>query len=322
MLSVSEYSALAEERIRSLKYPAGDLESLYAPVEYAMQSGGKRLRPVIMLMACEAFGGKIEDVLDVAAGIEMFHNFTLLHDDVMDNSDTRRGRASVPARFGVNASILSGDTMLTLATMLIGKAPATCRNEVMDVFNRMAIEVYEGQALDMLFENKEEVSTVDYVRMVELKTGALLGAAARIGAMIAGATEEDAQLIDDFGRRLGIAFQIQDDLLDCFGDASTFGKPIGGDILNGKKTWLYLSALESGRENANVFLSAMKLSDNNSKIKTVTGLYTQFGVEENCRKAVAVYSADAMSALRKTAMNSECRKAFHNLSEKLIGRKK
>lgn len=322
MLSISDYSAEAEAKIRSISYPGGRLAPLYAPVEYAMQAGGKRLRPVLLLMACDAFGGDRQSALQAAAGIEMYHNFTLLHDDVMDCSDTRRGRPTVQARFGVNAAILSGDTMLTLASRLVEDVDAECRGRVADAFNTMALRVYEGQSLDMTFETEENVTSDDYVDMVRLKTGALLGCAAQIGAYIAGVGEKEASAMLEFGEQLGIAFQIQDDLLDCFGDPATFGKPIGGDILNNKKTWLYLKVLERGGSDADTFRAAMSLPPSEMKIKAVKRLYSQFGMEDACRKAVADYSARAMTAIRSAGLGQEGREAFHKLSDKLVGRRK
>ncbi|MDE6023567.1 MAG: polyprenyl synthetase family protein, partial [Muribaculaceae bacterium] len=242
MLRISEYSSLAEETIRSLSFPGSDLDGLYAPITYGMQSGGKRLRPTLVLMAADAFGNCPQKALKAAAGIEMYHNFTLLHDDVMDKSELRRGRPTVHAKWDESTAILSGDTMLTVATQLISEVDDNILRPVLDTFDAQAIKVYEGQRLDMDFETKEDVSIDEYIEMIKAKTGALLGGAAKIGALIGGASYEDAELMDEFGIMLGVAFQIEDDYLDTFGNADTFGKPIGGDINNNKKTFLMVKA--------------------------------------------------------------------------------
>ena len=294
--SFSDYSAEIEKYLRDMTYPSGDLEGLYGPVAYGMTAGGKRLRPSLLMMAADAFGGCCEAALCPAAGMEMFHNFTLLHDDVMDNSDTRRGRPAVPARWEVNTASLSGDTMLTLATRMVSEVPDTILRPVLDAFNTMALRVYEGQRLDMDFEKSDSVSIDDYIRMISFKTGALLAASARIGTLIGGASAEDAEKMAEYGMMLGIAFQIQDDWLDVFGDATSFGKPIGGDI--------------------------MKLPAGPVKVKTVTRIYEKMNLSGICREAVARYSARAISALKATSLSDSDREPFRRLVEKLTGRRR
>lgn len=297
-------------------------QGLYAPVEYALSAGGKRLRPVLCLMACQAFCGSYEPALKAAAGIEMFHNFTLLHDDVMDRSDMRRGRQSVYAKYGTDTAILSGDAMLTLATQLVAEVDDSKLRRVLDEFNSMALKVYEGQQLDLDFEKSDSVGLERYLEMIGFKTGALLGAALKIGAVIGGAGEKDADLMQQFGMMMGLAFQIQDDWLDTFGDATTFGKPIGGDIANGKKTYLYVTALNRGGSDAELFRTAMALEQPELRVKTVTRLLEKMGIGEECRKAVAHYSGAAMNALKHTSMPEEWKEAFRKIAEKLIGRRK
>lgn len=313
---------MAEEAIRSAGLGTGSPSTLYSPVEYGMEAGGKRLRPVLMLMAAEAFGGDPDKALCPAVGIELFHNFTLLHDDVMDNSDTRRGRPSVMAKWDINTAILSGDTMLTLATQKIAEVEDRILRNVLRRFNDMAIEVYEGQRLDMDFEHLPEVSREDYLDMICKKTGALLGASAAIGALIGGASEEDAEALNEFGRMLGVAFQIEDDRLDTFGDPAIFGKPIGGDIRNNKQTFLMVSALEKGGEDAEALKSVIALEPSDTKVKAATRIYERMGMKELCGKAVAEYSSAAMSALKRTSLPTEKKEAFRKLVEKLTGRKK
>ena len=242
-------------------------------------------------MGADAFGEAAGKALTPAVGIETFHNFTLLHDDVMDRSDVRRGRPTVHKKYGENAAILSGDTMLTLAT-------------------------------DMDFETSDKTSLPEYMQMIEGKTGSLLGASAKIGAIIGGAGEKDADLMYDFGMAIGVAFQIQDDWLDTFGDPTTFGKPIGGDILNSKKTYLYLSGISEHPDYADALRAAMNMAPGESKIKTVTRLYEKLGIKESAAKAVAHYSSKAMTSLKKTSLGDEEKEAFKKLAEKLIGRKK
>lgn len=322
MKSFSDYSALADKAIQDIKYPEGELSSLYEPIAYGLSAGGKRLRPSLLLIACEAFGGSVDDAMPAACGIEMFHNFTLLHDDVMDNSDTRRGRPTVHAKWDANTAILSGDTMLTLATQLISKVPDNRLRLILDIFNEMAIRVYEGQALDMKFETEENVSKEDYIRMIMDKTGALLGASAQIGALIGGASEEEAKEMYEFGMMLGISFQIQDDWLDVYGDAATFGKPIGGDINNNKKTYLMLSALESDSSDRQALVEAMNLQPGATKVKVVTNIYDRLGISEISRKATSHYSAQALAALKRAGIKEEYKELLYKITEKLTGRKK
>lgn len=322
MNKVSDYSSQIEIAIRALSLPEGDLSGLYEPISYALSAGGKRLRPALCLMTTEAFGGSVESAMRPALGLEMFHNFTLLHDDVMDNSEMRRGRQSVHAKWDLNHAILSGDTMLTLATQLISEVDDSKLRRVLDVFNRMAIKVYEGQQLDMDFEIREDVSLEEYIRMIGDKTGALLGAACEIGSIIGGATPEESALMYDYGWLLGVAFQIQDDWLDVYGDASTFGKPIGGDINNNKKSYLMLSGLSDNSAESEALRQALKMPASEGKIKVVTRLYDKLELSEKCRKAIEEYSSQALSALKKTGMRSVALERFKELTDKLTGRKR
>lgn len=322
MLRISEYSAMAEAEIRSMTLPGGNLESLYAPITYGMQAGGKRLRPTLLLMAADAFGGDASKALKAAVGIEMFHNFTLLHDDVMDNSDSRRGRPTVHAKWNANTAILSGDTMLTLATQLMMNVGDDILRPVLDTFNAQAVKVYEGQQLDMGFEERGDVTLDEYVDMIKGKTGALLGGAAKIGALIGGASKEDADRMYDFGMMLGIAFQIEDDYLDTFGNAETFGKPIGGDINNNKKTFLMTKALSAGDSNSKALRIALQLPTGPTKVRTVTKIYETMGIPAICKSEVSSYSSKAFTAVKKTSLSDEKRESFRKLIDKLIDRSK
>lgn len=322
MKSIDEYRIMVEEAIVDLKFPGGKFDSLYAPIKYALSAGGKRIRPVMALMAADAFGGNPAEALMPALGLETFHNFTLLHDDVMDKSDIRRGRPTVHKKFDENTAILSGDTMLTLATQYVGKVKEGLLPNVMDIFNAMAINVYEGQALDIDFEKSSKIVPDDYLEMIKLKTGALLGASVEIGALIGGASEKDAQKMHEFGIMTGVAFQIQDDWLDTFGDASTFGKNIGGDINNAKKTYLYVLALYQDSQTAQALKEAYKIPAGDVRVKTVTRLYEKLGIKEEATKAVNHYTSLALKALNGTSLSEANKEVFRKYAEKLIGRKK
>lgn len=322
MNRISEYSAKAESAIRDINLSSEKFDTLYSPIIYGMQAGGKRLRPTILLMTADAFGNCPEKGVNPAVGIEMFHNFTLLHDDVMDKSDTRRGRPSVHSKWDENTAILSGDTMLTLATKKISEVDDSILRPVLDTFNDQALRVYEGQRLDMDFENVTEVALDDYIEMIKLKTGALLGGAAKIGALIGGASAEDAERMYEFGLMLGVAFQIEDDYLDTFGNADTFGKPIGGDINNNKKTFLMVKGLAAGGPNAEALKAAMKMPAGPTKVKTVTRIYETMGMPAVSKAEVAAYSSKALAAIKKTSLSDERRESFRKLIDKLITRTK
>ena len=322
MKSISEYRAEVEATINNIKYPSGNLDTLYEPIKYSLSAGGKRLRPVLTLMGADAFGGTIEKALIPAIGIEIFHNFTLLHDDVMDKSEKRRGRLTVHKKYDENTAILSGDTMLTLATEFIAKVEDRILSDVLQTFNDMAIKVYEGQRLDMDFEHKSSISINDYMKMIEFKTGALLGASVMIGALIGGSTKKDAQLMYDFGRYIGIAFQIQDDWLDTFGDPATFGKSLGGDINNFKKTFLYVTGISENSSISDALKSAFEIPAGDVRVKTVTRLYEKLGITEICKKEVNRYLAMALNSMNDTSLNEVSKKSFHEFAEKLIGRKR
>lgn len=322
MKKFSDYSAHIEKTLRDLTFPGNELAGLYEPVSYSLSAGGKRLRPSLALMAADAFGNAAERAERAAVGLEIFHNFTLLHDDVMDQSDMRRGRPSVHAKWNVNTAILSGDTMLTLATRCVSDVDDSILRRVLDTFNEMALRVYEGQRLDMDFEKSDKVGLEDYIRMISDKTGALLGAAAKIGALIGGASDKDAEHMAEYGVMLGLAFQIQDDWLDVFGDSMTFGKPIGGDINNNKKSFLLLTALATDTPDATALKEAMKLPAGDTKIKIVTRLYERLDMTRHCREAIAAYSAKALGALKATSLSDDAREPFRLLVDKLTGRKK
>ena len=322
MKSYNDYLSIVNERIASIPYPEQP-EQLYEPIAYTMALGGKRLRPVLALMACEAFGGNCEQALTPAIGLEMFHNFTLLHVDVMDRADVRRGQPTVHRRWNDNVAILSGDAMLTMATQLIARTGEQHLAAVLELFNRTAMEIYEGQQWDMDFEVRRDVSVDEYIHMIRLKTSVLLGCACRLGAIIADASAGDQQAIYDMGLNLGLAFQLQDDALDVWGDAATFGKEIGGDIMNNKKTFLLINAMQRATGDDALELRRW-LNDPEaarvSKVAAVTALYERLGLRELSNEAIAHYNDLALQALDRTSMPQEAREAFAALINRLVAR--
>ena len=298
MYTQDELSDIIQKGIDQIQYPTL-APRLYEPVRYTMESGGKRLRPLLALMATNLFKEDITPALQPALGIEMYHNFTLLHDDVMDKAPERRGRATVHVKWNDNTAILSGDAMQALAYQLIAEAPAYCLKSVLDVFNTTNIEIDEGQQLDMEFESRNDVQTEEYIEMIRLKTSVLLGCALKVGALIGEATPTQVKALYDFGINLGLAFQLQDDWLDCWGDPRTFGKRIGGDILCDKKTYLRILA-----EKAAPIPSADK-TDEQQYIETVKQYYVETGAEQACRDAIAYYVAKAKENLQELNLPDE-----------------
>ncbi len=319
MKTFQEYLDIVNQAIAAIPYPE-DPSQLYAPISYHMALGGKRVRPVLMLMACEAMGGDPMAALDAAVGLEMFHNFTLLHDDVMDNADVRRGQPTVHRRWNDNTAILSGDTMLTIATQYV----ARCRNwDVMDLFNKTAIEIYEGQQWDMDYENRNDVTVEEYINMIRLKTSVLLGCALKMGAIIAGAAPEDADGLYEAGVNMGLAFQLRDDVLDVWGDPKTFGKEIGGDIMNNKKTFLLINAMQlvqgDDADELRHWLNDPYATRVN-KVAGVTALYERLGARQLAEDAITRYNDLAIAAFRQVATSDENRQVFIALSNRLVGR--
>lgn len=319
MLTFNQYLDMVNGAITRLQYPEQPAR-LYEPIAYTMDLGGKRLRPVLTLMACEAMGGKADDALDAALAIEMFHNFTLLHDDVMDRADRRRGKPTVHCQWNDNVAILSGDTMLTLATQLMTRAR---RFDLLDLFNRTAIEIYEGQQLDMDFESRDTVALDEYIEMIRLKTSVLLGCACKTGALAAGAGDDDAQALYRMGVDLGLAFQLQDDWLDVWGDPLTFGKEIGGDIANNKKTFLLINALNRATGEQATLLRQWLDTDSerhDDKVKAVTAIYEQLGLKELAQDEIARYSRRALQWLDSVKMGNDAHEAFAALINRLTRR--
>ena len=299
-------------------------ELLYAPIIYSMSGGGKRLRPTLLLLTAEAFGSDVEGAMPAAMAVEVFHNFTLLHDDIMDNADMRRGKPSVYAKWGGNVAILSGDAMLITAYKYLSQLNGEQLSRVMPLFNTMALEVCEGQQYDMDFEGKAEVSVEEYIRMIELKTSALLSGSAMIGATLAGASEEDAKRVYRFATELGLAFQLQDDMLDRYGDEA-LGKKIGGDILEGKQTYLMVQAMSRASESEREILRTTHLRndiDNNKKITTVKALYDKLDVKHLTEQQIEIRFERALSVLDSLSIAGERTQHLRDFARNLMGRKK
>ena len=295
---------------------------LYEPIEYTLAAGGKRVRPQLAMIACQLFGGNEEDVLPAALALEVFHNFTLLHDDVMDKADVRRGRPTVHMKWNENTAILSGDQMLIEAYKLLSGVPADKLPEVLRLFNKMATEICEGQQYDVDFESQSHVTIDEYLNMIRLKTSVLLATALQIGAYVAGADMPTQEALYQFGIAVGLAFQIQDDILDVWGDPKTFGKAVGGDISCNKKTFVYLEAMRRLGDEANTLESwySQVLEDNTEKIVAVKAIFEQLRVREACEAVVAQYTQTALEILDTLPQNTATDQ-LRQLANKLTTRK-
>lgn len=309
-----------EEAIAALDWKR-EPYGLYEPIEYTLASGGKRLRPRLVLLAAEMFGGKEEKVLPAALAIEVFHNFTLLHDDVMDKADIRRGRPTVHVRWNDNTAILSGDQMVIEAYTLLSRVPADRLSETLRLFNKMATEICEGQQYDMEFEGREQVSIEEYMQMIRLKTSVLLATALQIGAYVAGANAAQQKALYEYGINIGLAFQIQDDILDVYGDPRTFGKAIGGDICCNKKTYMLLTALQRADDETRAELEQWLQTQDKSdeKIQAVTDIYTRTGAREVCETVMQLHTHEALSQLNALPQN-DATEQLRKLAEKLVMR--
>lgn len=301
-------------------------QNLYAPITYSLEAGGKRVRPSLMFLAYRMFSdGDIDQILPLASGIETFHNFTLLHDDLMDNSALRRGRPAVHKQWNANTAILSGDAMELLAFEEILRAPMHCRDEAAHLFTRTAIEICEGQQLDMDFEQRRNVRVDEYVEMIRLKTAVLLACALKMGAIAGGATEEQATLLYQFGIDVGLAFQLQDDYLDVYGDPSVFGKPIGGDILENKKTFMLIKTYEMVSEVQRLKLDlwmATTPENPKEKIAAVTALYNEVGTPKVAQSLIDDYFNRAFHELDALNIAEERKEALRNYALKMMKREK
>lgn len=322
MFTASELLEKINSHVAELQFTRTP-QGLYDPVTYVLSMGGKRIRPVLMLMAYNLYQEDVSRIFAPATGIEVYHNYTLLHDDLMDRADRRRGKETVHKVWNDNTAILSGDAMLVLAYQFMAQCPVEHLKEVMDLFSLTALEICEGQQLDMEFERRKDVKAEEYLEMIRLKTSVLLAVSLKIGALLGGASSEDADSLYDFGMNLGVAFQLKDDLLDVYGDAAVFGKNIGGDILCNKKTYMLIKAFEHADDNQLSQLNAWMDADAFNpaeKIAAVTDLYNQIGVKELCEKKMAEYCECAIKNLDAVKVADEKKKELKNLMTNLMHR--
>ena len=315
---------MVEETISALPLER-EPQGLYAPIRYVLSLGGKRIRPVLMLMAYNLYRDDVKPCLKPAIGLEVFHNFTLLHDDLMDKAEVRRGKTCVHLKWDDNTAILSGDNMLVLSFKYMMECDETKMPAVMRLFTRTAIEIDEGQQYDVDFETRNDVTEAEYIEMIRLKTSVLLACALQIGATLADAPKQDAEALYHFGESLGLAFQLQDDFLDVYGDPAVFGKKIGGDILCNKKTFMLINALLHASEEDQAELQRwIESKDCNpeEKIKAVTALYTKIGVDRMAQERMNAYYTEAKACLDKVDLPEERKQVLREIALELMGRQK
>lgn len=322
MFTASELLDIVKGHIAGLQFTRTP-KGLYDPVSYVLSLGGKRIRPVLMLMAYNLYREDVKSILQPATGIEVYHNYTLLHDDLMDRADMRRGKATVHKVWNDNVAILSGDAMLVLAYQFMAQCASEKLKDVMDLFSLTALEICEGQQLDMEFEQRKDVKEDEYIEMIRLKTSVLLAASLKIGAILGGASKEDADALYDFGVNLGLAFQLKDDLLDVYGDPLRFGKNIGGDILCNKKTYLVIKAFEHANTDQEALLSdwfTRETFDPQEKIAAVTRLYNEIGVKALCENRIVEYSKRASESLNRVNVSAENKQELETMMNELMHR--
>lgn len=302
MNTIRRFQNIIDTAVEAQVYPKKP-EGLYAPISYFLQLGGKRIRPVLLLLAIEMFGENYEKHVNIALAVELFHNFTLVHDDIMDNAPLRRGKDTVHAKWDINTAILSGDAMLIKAYQLLQNAPKEHLSTLLDLFNQTALEVCEGQQFDMNFEQLNTVSIAEYIHMIRLKTAVLLGCALKMGAILGNANYTDAQNLYEFGVNIGIAFQLQDDLLDAFAPSAEFGKQKGGDIIANKKTFLLLKAIELTDEQDTKILHQLIYENhhftNEEKVNTVTQIFEKLNIPSITENEIQNYANKGLDALAK-----------------------
>jgi geranylgeranyl diphosphate synthase, type II len=320
MYSISQLQDLINKEIAEKQYSDNPLE-LYEPIRYIMALGGKRMRPALLLMACDLFDGSIIKALKPAVGIELFHNFTLMHDDIMDKAPLRRGSSTVHEKWNESIAILSGDVMLVEAYQLMMNVDDDILREVLSIFSQTATGVCEGQQIDMNFESLGEVSINEYIEMIRLKTAVLLAGSLKIGALIGKADSEDAEALYKFGENLGLAFQLQDDILDVYGDPEKFGKQVGGDIIANKKTFLLIKAIELAddldKEELNYWLNEEN-ADSEVKVKAVTDVYNRLGIRQLAEHEMNTFAEKALSALEKIQADADKKKVLRVFAEQLL----
>ncbi len=323
MYSEAELLKKVNEYISGIQYAENPSE-LYSPISYTLALGGKRIRPALMLMAYNLYCEEVDNIMPSAIGLETYHNFTLLHDDLMDRADVRRGQPTVHKKWGDNTAILSGDAMLILAYKEMCKTRSPFLTQALDTFTEATLGVCEGQQYDMEFEKRNDVREEEYMEMIRLKTSLLLACALKIGAQLAGATDEDATNLYNFGEKMGLAFQLQDDLLDVYGDPAVFGKKIGGDILCNKKTFMLINALNMCNEEQKARLTSWIEATEyipEEKITAVTQIYNEVGIKTFCEKKIESLFAESLASLENVKVSEEKKEPLKAFAFNLMGRK-
>ena len=323
MHSIYQYQQFISDYLIS-QYETKEPKNLYEPIRYILELGGKRMRPVLTLMSAEIFDSNYQKALPAALAVEVFHNFSLIHDDIMDDAPLRRGNVTVHEKWNTNTAILSGDAMLILAYQYFEKYYTDVFRDLAKLFSKTALEVCEGQQWDVDFETRNDVSISDYLKMIEYKTAVLVGAAMKMGAIVAETTTENSELIYNFGLNLGLAFQLQDDYLDAFGDPETFGKQVGGDIIENKKTYLYLKAMEfsdAHQKEQLQHLFSIQPNDNLDKIETIKDIFTKTGAAKATQDCIQEYTLKAFATLQKISIDNEKKEKLQSFGENLMGRK-
>ena len=322
MLKSEEVLSIVNEAIQSLPFNRQPT-SLYEPVRYVLSIGGKRMRPMLMLLAYNLFKDNPQSILNQACALETYHNYTLLHDDLMDNADLRRGHETVHKRWNANTAILSGDSMLVLAFQQMAQCPEDKLKAVLDLFTETALEIGEGQQYDMDFEHRMDVREDEYIEMIRLKTSVLLACALKMGALLADASADDANLLYKFGEQIGLAFQLQDDFLDVYGDTKVFGKAIGGDIVSNKKTFMlinaFLKANEEQRAELHRWVEATEF-DEQEKIAAVTRLYNEIGIDTLAQERIDHYFKQGLACLEAVKIDAERKEQLTAYVYKLMKR--
>lgn len=322
MQTTEQLQQILDTTIQNLKFPDHP-KQLYDPISYIINLGGKRVRPLLVLMATELFGADANESVHAAMAIEIFHNFTLVHDDIMDNAPLRRGQATVHEKWSTNVAILSGDVMMVEANKNLAKVNPVFLKDVLDTFNATAQGVCEGQQLDMEFEGRDDVSIEEYINMIRLKTAVLLGGALKLGAIIAGASAKDADLIEQFGENIGIAFQLQDDILDVYADPEKFGKQVGGDIIANKKTFLLLKAFELAEGDTKAALNtwtAAKAFNAQEKVETVRAVYDTLDIQQIAKEHMNHYRDKALALFAQINVSEERKANLLTLTNQLMAR--
>jgi len=320
MHTIFELQQLIEKAIKKVEYPAHP-SKLYEPISYIMRLGGKRIRPVLLLLSSELFNNDATKAIEAALAIETFHNFTLIHDDIMDNAPLRRGQDTVHIKWGVNNAILSGDVMMVEANKHLTNLDASILKNALHCFNSTAQGVCEGQQLDMEFEQRTDVTIVEYINMIRLKTAVLVGGAMKLGAIVGGAIDKDANHLYDFGENFGIAFQLQDDILDVYGDPVKFGKQVGGDIISNKQTFLLLKLKElAQKDDLTLLESQYPNTDYPAKIEAITMLYNRYKIREIAVTEMKRNLDIAFTALEKVSIEPVKKNELIQLAESLLDR--